>query len=79
VPGPEVFDALGRLGALGLALIAIWGFASGRVRVGKLVDDDKAAVAAERDDWKARALASDARLDRIATAFLKATGTAAPE
>lgn len=79
MPDPALVQAVKDLGSLGFALLAVWGFLTGRVRVGKLVDDDKAGVVKERDEWKARSLATDARLDRIATVFEKVTKSTAPE
>lgn len=76
---PEVIallDAATKLGALGLALIGAWALATGRVRVGSLVDKAMdfivgqfekrlLEVAKERDDWKALAQGTTPELKRL--------------
>ncbi len=69
---PSAIDAIAKIGALGLTLLAIWGFLSGRVRVGSLVDKDEAKrdqreaeIKKERDDWKAIAQAGTPELKRL--------------
>lgn len=37
---PELIEAIKDIGALGFAIIAVWAFATGRVRPGPLVDRD---------------------------------------
>lgn len=75
---PELVQAVSGLGALGFAVIAVWAFATGRVRVGWLVDQREQQLIGERDEWRARSLATDERLDRIADAFEKVVGREAP-
>jgi hypothetical protein len=65
-------DAIAKIGALGLTLLAIWGFLSGRVRVGSLVDKDEAKrdlreaeIKKERDDWKTVAQGGTPELKRL--------------
>lgn len=65
---PEVavaLDAVAKLGALGLALLAIYGFLSGRVRVGSLVDKATDELKGDRDDWKALAQDATPELKRL--------------
>ena len=66
---PELVQAISGLGALGFAVIAIWGFATARVRVGALVDQREAQLIAERDIWMERSRATDQRLERFADAL----------
>lgn len=65
MPAPEAIQAVANLGALGLALIAIWAFATGRVRVGALVDREKAELKEERDQWRALASGTTPELKRL--------------
>lgn len=80
---PTLVDAIVRLGATGFALIAVWGYATGRVRVGALVDKDKevaaaaaaaalAAAIAERNEWRKIGEDALAKLGRL-TDVLEAT------
>jgi hypothetical protein len=72
-PEATVFlDAASKLGALGLAVIVIALFLSGRIRVGTLVDgakkeadDERAKITQERDDWKSIAQAATPELRRL--------------
>ena len=73
---PELVQAISGLGALGFAVIAVWAFGTGRVRVGSLVDRAMADLIAlfdkrlgevtkERDDWKTLALGATPELKRL--------------
>jgi hypothetical protein len=46
---PTVLRGIADLGALGLSLMAVWGFATGRVRVGSLVDKREQQIIDEAD------------------------------
>ena len=63
---PELVQAISSLGALGFAIIAIWAFATTKIRVGALVDKRETQLLAERDVWMERSRATDERLDRLA-------------
>jgi hypothetical protein len=65
LPPPEFWQALANIGALGLSLIAVWAFATGRVRVGFLVDRAMKELKEERDDWQAIAQAATPELKRL--------------
>jgi hypothetical protein len=73
---PEVVQAISGLGALGFAVIAVWALATGRVRVGSLVDKAMDIVVAffekqyaemkeERDGWRTLALGTTPELKRL--------------
>lgn len=62
MPSPEAVDAITRLGVAGLLVIAVGAFASGRIRVGSLVDRDL-------NQWKDLATGSLARLELAAKAI----------
>lgn len=76
MPSLEVVQQISGLGALGLAIIAVWALATGRVRVGSLVDQATAALIAlyerrlrelgeERDGWKSLAQGTTPELKRL--------------
>lgn len=69
---PGIVDAFSKLGALGFAIIAVWGFATGRVQPKSTIEANRledlawiAELRAERDEWKAVAKASVDGLNRV--------------
>lgn len=83
-------SAIVQLGAAGILALGVLGFFTGAIRVGKLVDAEaireaaardkrEGQLAAERDAWMGRALAGDARTDRLADAFETALKIQAPK
>lgn len=58
---PGLLRGIADLGALGLALIAVWGFATGRVSAKGQTDEYRK----ERDEWKALALSAIERVDAL--------------
>lgn len=70
---PELVQAISGLGALGFAIIAVWGFATGRIRVGSLVDRDITQIRAERDAFRDLHAGALVRLDRVADATERLT------
>lgn len=69
---PTVVDAIAGLGALGFAIIAVWAFATGKIRVAGLVDKREADLVAERNEWRIMAETTVAKLGRL-TDVLEAT------
>jgi hypothetical protein len=69
---PTLIDALSKLGSLGFAIIAVWGFATGRIRVGSLVDRREGQLMAEASEWRTIAQDALAKLARL-TDVLEAT------
>ena len=62
---PQFVTSVGALGPLGFAIIAVGAFAFRWV----ITRGELANVQRERDDWKAIANASLAKVDRLADAF----------
>jgi hypothetical protein len=71
---PALVDAFVRLGATGFALIAVWGYATGRVRVGGLVDKDREAAAVQAAKDQAELLVREAEWRKIAEDALAKLG-----
>ena len=65
---PELVQAISGLGALGFAIIAVWGFATGKVRVGSIVDKEAEILRTERNEYKQLHSGALARMDRLAEA-----------
>lgn len=85
-----LLDAVGKLGATGLALFLVWLFITGRIRVGSLVDKEIERITnayekrilelgLERDEWRGRDHESAQRLSRLADAFTRITRRKAPD
>ena len=72
---PEIVDAISSLGALGFAVLAVWGFATGRVRPGSLVDRREAELLSERDEWRTIAETAIAKIGPLTAAVEKLAGT----
>jgi hypothetical protein len=62
---PEVVQAISGLGALGFAVIAVWALATGRVRVGSLVDAEKKEDRDALLEWKTLAQSTTPELKRL--------------
>jgi hypothetical protein len=70
---PELVQAISGLGALGFAIIGVWGFATGRIRVGSIVDREAEILRVERNEYKALHSGALSRLDRLADAVEQLT------
>lgn len=86
---PTLIRAFADLGALGFAVIAIWWYATGRGRVGALVDKDKADAEArhqaellqartETAEWRKMAMDAGAAIPLLTSAVEKLTGKDLP-
>ena len=69
---PAFVDSISKLGALGFAVMAVLGFTSGLIRVGRLVDKRETQLITERDEWRSIAETSLAQFGRL-TDVLEAT------
>jgi hypothetical protein len=72
VLSPDVIDAIANLGSSALFVIALWAFVTGKVRRESEFRDARtegesrlAELRADRDEWKAIANSSLAKMDRL--------------
>jgi flagellar biosynthesis/type III secretory pathway M-ring protein FliF/YscJ len=75
MPTPEQIDAVGKIGAFGLVVLALVAMYTRRVRTASEANEDKAEadarlaeMRADRDAWKALATSGNEKIDRLTDA-----------
>lgn len=86
MPDPKLLEAIGGLSATALFVLAIFALYTRRVRTSGEVQEDKADADArlaemrvDRDEWKAVAKSSLAKMDRLTDVVETLTGKKLPE